>query len=58
MSKMNTVRREPTSDWKNHLTTLRSVSEDMPRTVQLPVPNKGTVIKETGSSKKLATRFS
>lgn len=29
MSKMNTARREPTSDWKNHLTTLRSVSEDI-----------------------------
>lgn len=38
---MNTARREPASDWKNPLTTLRSVSEDMPRTVQLPVPNKG-----------------
>lgn len=28
----------PTNHWKNHLTTFRLVSGDLPCTVQLPVP--------------------
>lgn len=57
MSKMNTARREPTSDWKNHLTTLRSVSEDMPRTVQLPVPNKVSLRRLQGHQKNSPPDF-